>query len=123
MAPYQAVGGAPVFLSVGTITPCRSALNLRSVRADLYMADTLAQIAALLAASIAFGATPKTEVERLEDLIAEALRANPEVQMAERLYLAASQKPARESALPDPKLSIGYQSVGRPYQPVDKGRS
>lgn len=51
----------------------------------------------------------------LEDLIAEALERNPEVQAALHQYEAARRKPAQRAALPDPMLSIGYTSVGRPY--------
>jgi len=93
----------------------RTVSRLHSTVADSDMAHTVARAIVLLATSLAFGETPQTRVERLEDLIREALRANPEVHMAERLYQAASQRPSREAALPDPKLAVGYQSVGRPY--------
>ncbi len=52
---------------------------------------------------------------RLEDLIAEALERNPEIQSAFHRYEAARRRPAQEGALPDPMLSVGYTSVGRPY--------
>ena len=54
------------------------------------------------------------EPVRLADLIAEALRNNPEVLAAQKNYEAARQRPARESSLPDPTLSLGYASNGGP---------
>ncbi|MBM3747063.1 MAG: TolC family protein [Acidobacteria bacterium] len=51
---------------------------------------------------------------RLEDLIAEALRRSPEVLAAQKGYEAARQRPAQESSLPDPMLSLGYTSSGSP---------
>ena len=54
------------------------------------------------------------EPVRLPDLIAEALRNNPEVLAAQKNYEAARQRPPRESSLPDPTLSVGYASNGGP---------
>jgi outer membrane protein, heavy metal efflux system len=54
-------------------------------------------------------------VLKLDDLIAEALRANPEIQAAQKRYEAARQRPALDSALPDPMLSVGYTSAGKPW--------
>ena len=54
------------------------------------------------------------EPVRLADLIAEALRNNPEVLAAQKSYEAARQRPPRESSLPDPTLSLGYASNGGP---------
>jgi len=51
---------------------------------------------------------------RLDDLVTEALRNNPEVLAAQKRYEAARQRPAQESSLPDPMLSLGYTSVGSP---------
>ncbi len=54
-------------------------------------------------------------VLKLDELIDEALRANPEVLAAQKRYEAARQRPGMESALPDPMLSIGYASAGKPW--------
>jgi outer membrane protein TolC len=51
----------------------------------------------------------------LDELAAEALRVNPEVLAAQKRYEAARQRPAQESSLPDPMLSLGYSSVGKPW--------
>jgi outer membrane protein TolC len=59
---------------------------------------------------------------RLEDLIAEALRANPEVVAAQKRYEAARERPAQESSLPDPMLSLGYTSSGNPRPLAGLGR-
>jgi outer membrane protein TolC len=54
------------------------------------------------------------EPVRVSDLIAEALRNNAEVLAEQKIYEAARQRPARESSLPDPTLSLGYASNGGP---------
>jgi outer membrane protein TolC len=54
-------------------------------------------------------------VLKLDELIDEALRANPEILAAQKRYEAARQRPGMESALPDPMLSIGYASAGKPW--------
>ena len=54
------------------------------------------------------------EPVRLADLIAEALRNNPEVLAAQKNYEAARQRPSREGSLPNPTLSVGYASNGGP---------
>ncbi len=59
---------------------------------------------------------------RLEDLISEALRRNPEVLGAQKRYEAARQRPAQESSLPDPMLSLGYNSSGSPRPFAGLGR-
>lgn len=51
---------------------------------------------------------------RLEELVAEALRANPEILAAQKRYEAARQRPTQDSSLPDPMLSLGYASAGSP---------
>ena len=50
----------------------------------------------------------------LKDLAAEALRNNPEILAAQKRYDAARQRPRQESSLPDPTLSLGYNSTGNP---------
>lgn len=51
---------------------------------------------------------------RLADVVAEALAKNPEIQVAQRRYDAALQRPAQEHALPDPMLSAGWNASGNP---------
>ena len=50
----------------------------------------------------------------LADVVAEALRSNPEIAAAEHRYEAARQRPAQERSLPDPMISAGYNSSGNP---------
>ena len=50
----------------------------------------------------------------LRELIAEALKSDPEVLAAQKRYEAARQRPTQESSLPDPMVSVGYASVGNP---------
>jgi outer membrane protein TolC len=51
---------------------------------------------------------------RLEDLVQEALGRNPEILAAQKRYEALRQRPSQVSSLPDPTLSIGYNSSGNP---------
>ena len=51
---------------------------------------------------------------RLDDLLSEALRNNPEILAAQKGYEAARQRPTQESSLPDPMFSLGYTSIGNP---------
>jgi len=51
---------------------------------------------------------------QLPDLIREALSNNPEILAAQKRYEAARQRPTQESSLPEPTLSLGYNSVGNP---------
>jgi cobalt-zinc-cadmium efflux system outer membrane protein len=50
----------------------------------------------------------------LKDLLAEARQSNPEILAAQKRYEAARQRPRQESSLPDPTLSLGYNSNGNP---------
>jgi len=59
---------------------------------------------------------------QLEELTREALRSNPEILAAQKRYEAARQRPAQESSLPDPALSIGYNSTGSPRPFAGVGR-
>ena len=79
------------------------------------MSLRLSRALALVALCLSPGYTGQGRIERLEELIAEALRANPEVQAARHRYQASRQRPTQEGALPEPTISIGYASVGRPY--------
>lgn len=51
---------------------------------------------------------------RLEELLSEAMRNNPEILAAQKGYEAARQRPTQESSLPDPMFSVGYTSIGNP---------
>ncbi|MDZ4800868.1 MAG: TolC family protein [Bryobacteraceae bacterium] len=59
---------------------------------------------------------------RLGDLVAEAVRNNPELQAAQKRVEAARQKPRQEGALPDPMVSVGYASAGSPIPGSGIGR-
>lgn len=51
----------------------------------------------------------------LAEVVAEALAKNPEIAAAQSRYDAARQRPAQERSLPDPMVSAGYSSSGRPW--------
>jgi outer membrane protein TolC len=57
-------------------------------------------LAALASVSFGWAAAPV----RLDNLIQEALSANPEILAARKAYEAARQRPSQESSLPDPTL-------------------
>ena len=69
-------------------------------------------ILALMALSAA-GQSPDTRVS-LRDLTGEAIKNNPEIVAAQKKYEGARQRPTQESSLPDPMVSLGYNSVGNP---------
>lgn len=48
-------------------------------------------------------------------LVAEALLHNHEILAAQKRYESLRQRPAQESSLPDPTLSLGYASNGPPW--------
>jgi len=54
------------------------------------------------------------QAAQLKNFIATALERNPEILAAQKRYEAARQRPAQESSLPDPRLSVGYASSGGP---------
>jgi outer membrane protein, heavy metal efflux system len=58
---------------------------------------------------------PKQESVRLDALVEELLKSNPELQAARKRYEAALTRPAQESALPDPRITAGWISNGWPY--------
>jgi outer membrane protein, heavy metal efflux system len=58
---------------------------------------------------------PKQESIRLGSLVEELLRSNPELQAARKRYEAALTRPSQESALPDPRITMGWVSNGWPY--------
>ena len=78
----------------------------------------------LWAASLVASAAAQTPESRmtLRDLIGETLKNNPEVVAAQKKYEAARQRPTQESTLPDPMISIGYNSVGSPLPGAGIGR-
>ena len=51
----------------------------------------------------------------LNQLLQEALTANPEIVAAQKRYEASRQRPTQASSLPDPMFSPGYNSNGRPW--------
>ncbi len=61
-----------------------------------------------------FALALSAQAASLKELVAEALRNNPEIVAAQKRYEAARQRPSQESALPDPMLSLGYNSSGNP---------
>jgi outer membrane protein, heavy metal efflux system len=58
---------------------------------------------------------PKEQSVRLDSLVEELLKANPELQAARKRYEAATTRPSQESALPDPRITTGWISNGWPY--------
>lgn len=62
--------------------------------------------------------------ERLEldRLVAEALERNPEILAAQKRYEAARQRPRQTGSLPDPMVSLGYNSNGSPRPFAGIGR-
>jgi cobalt-zinc-cadmium efflux system outer membrane protein len=58
----------------------------------------------------------------LRELTSEALRNSPEVTAAQKSYEAARQRPTQQSSLPDPMLSLGYNSIGSPRPLAGIGR-
>src|SRR5260370_33896628 len=58
----------------------------------------------------------------LASLLEEALRNNREIVAAQKKYEAARQRPTQESILPDPMISLGYNSVGNPLPGAGLGK-
>src|SRR5690348_11949789 len=58
---------------------------------------------------------------RLNDLVAEALANNPEIQAAQKRYEASRQRPSQASSLPDPMFSPGWTSNGNPLPGAQLG--
>jgi outer membrane protein TolC len=71
------------------------------------------KIIAVMGVTAAFSAAAETPL-RLEDVTREALTHNPEILAAQKRYEAARQRPTQASSLPDPMLSVGYNSTGNP---------
>jgi len=51
----------------------------------------------------------------LADVVADALKANPEITAAEQRYAAARLRPVQERSLPDPMVAAGYNASGKPF--------
>jgi outer membrane protein TolC len=60
---------------------------------------------------------------RLDELVSEALRNNPEILAAQKRYEGARQRPSQEASLPDPMFSPGYTSNGNPLPGAQLGVS
>ncbi len=58
---------------------------------------------------------PREESVKLDFLVGELLRSNPELQAARKRYEAALTRPSQEYALPDPRITTGWVSNGWPY--------
>lgn len=67
-------------------------------------------------------ATPQAARVALADLLAEALRVNPEAKAAEQRIEAARQRPAQARSLPDPMVEAGYNSSGNPLPGAGLGK-
>lgn len=74
---------------------------------------------ALAAGAFAQPASPRLKPD---DLVAEALKHNPEILAAQKKYEAARQRPAQERALPDPMFSVGWNSSGNPLPGAGLGK-
>jgi outer membrane protein, heavy metal efflux system len=57
----------------------------------------------------------KQESMKLDSLVEDLLRSNPELQAARKRYEAALTRPSQASALPDPRITAGWISNGWPY--------
>jgi outer membrane protein, heavy metal efflux system len=55
------------------------------------------------------------QLVRLEDLISELRKANPDLAVARKQFEAALTRPAQAGALPDPKVTFGWVSNGYPW--------
>lgn len=69
-------------------------------------------LASALAGTLAVGAPATAEDATLSALVAEALSANPDLQVAEQLARAARQRPAQVSARSDPWVGLSYTNEG-----------
>ncbi|MFN7992972.1 MAG: TolC family protein [Bryobacteraceae bacterium] len=60
--------------------------------------------------------------QTLPMLVEEALQNNREILAAQKRYEAARQRPAIQSSLPDPVVSLGYTSIGNPRPVAGLGK-
>ncbi len=56
----------------------------------------------------------KGQEVKLADLVSEALLRSPDILAAQKKYEAAKQRPSQAGSLPDPTLSMGWNSNGNP---------
>lgn len=69
----------------------------------------------LLIAAALFVRDAKAEPQeplRLEALVEELLKVNPEIQAADARYQAALARPSAQGAMPDPRINFGWMSAG-----------
>jgi len=64
---------------------------------------------------------PLAGAQPVSTLVEEALRNNQEILAAQKRAEALRQRPARESSLPDPTLSLGWASNGAPWPSAGLG--
>lgn len=69
---------------------------------------------ALAALTLITAARAQNRSADLQALIDEALRDNPEILAAQKRYEAATQRPRQQASLPDPNVTLGYNSNGNP---------
>jgi outer membrane protein, heavy metal efflux system len=79
-----------------------------------WRAVSAAALAGAFASSLAWAASAQEPVRDavLEALVEEALENNPDLRAAKEAVLAARQRPAQASSLPDPLLSVNYTNDG-----------
>ena len=65
----------------------------------------------------------KGQEVKLADLVSEALERSPEILAAQKKYEAAKQRPSQAGSLPDPTLSMGWNSNGNPLPGAGLGRT
>lgn len=68
-----------------------------------------------------FWLAPLAGAQPVSTLVQEALRNNREILAAQKKVEALRQRPARESSLPDPTLSLGWASNGPPWPAAGLG--
>ncbi|HWR54374.1 MAG TPA: TolC family protein [Bryobacteraceae bacterium] len=62
------------------------------------------------------------EPVRLDALVEEALSNHPEITAAQKAFEASRQRPSQQGALPDPMVSLSYNSMGNPLPGAGLGR-
>ncbi len=68
----------------------------------------------LLLPAVAATLTAEEPRARLDDFVREAIANNPEITAAQKRVEAMRQRPSQESTLPDPMVSLSYNSSGNP---------
>src|ERR1039457_4105419 len=115
----QAADSSPIWLLPGSLARC-----LRYTFPRTRNEDELRLRAILILAIIAISASAQTPELRvsLRELTGEAIKNNPDIAAAQKKYEGARQRPTQESSLPDPMVSLGYNSVGNPLPGAGLGR-